>query len=177
MSLLLVPSILHEAFGMVVLDAMLHGVPVMVAATGALPEAAGPTAAAAVLPMPMVEFPQSTASTCPCADSRPPATPAAHCVDCWVQGERRWDLRVQPGEPDKQHVHSWAAAIVALLSSKEAYHSASRLSRLVAAEKVAEKAPQLEALLQWLQPPLASATPFRNPSVQGPGGFCAMLFD
>jgi hypothetical protein len=56
MSLLLVPSVLHEAFGMVVLDAMLHGLPVLVAAAGALSEAAA-GAAAAVVPVPLVEFP------------------------------------------------------------------------------------------------------------------------
>lgn len=58
MSVLLVPSVLHEAFGMVVLDAMLHGLPVIVAAAGALPEAAA-GAAAAVLPVNMVSFPST----------------------------------------------------------------------------------------------------------------------
>jgi hypothetical protein len=58
MSILLVPSVLHEAFGMVVLDALLHGLPVIVAAAGALPEAAA-GAAAAVLPVNMVSFPRT----------------------------------------------------------------------------------------------------------------------
>jgi hypothetical protein len=53
MSLVLVPSILHEAFGMVVVDAMLHGLPVIVSEVGALAEAAA-GAAAAILPVPMV---------------------------------------------------------------------------------------------------------------------------
>jgi hypothetical protein len=53
--LLLVPSILHEAFGMVVLDAMLHGIPVLVAAAGALQEAVAGTAAG--LPVPLAHFP------------------------------------------------------------------------------------------------------------------------
>lgn len=53
--LLLVPSILHEAFGMVALDAMLYGIPVLVAAAGALQQAVAGTAAG--LPVALVQFP------------------------------------------------------------------------------------------------------------------------
>lgn len=56
MSVLLVPSVLHEAFGMVTLDALLHGLPVIVAEAGALLEATA-GAAAAVMPVSMVTFP------------------------------------------------------------------------------------------------------------------------
>jgi len=49
-SLVIVPSILAEAFGLVVEDSMLRGLPVIVADAGALPEAAA-GAAAAVLPV------------------------------------------------------------------------------------------------------------------------------
>lgn len=66
MNLLLVPSVLHEAFGMVVLDAMLHGLPVIVSEAGALAEAAA-GAAAAVLPVNMVSFP-TTQRICSAGD-------------------------------------------------------------------------------------------------------------
>jgi hypothetical protein len=68
-SLVIVPSILAEAFGLVVVDSMLRGLPVIVADAGALPEAAA-GAAVAVLPVQMVQFPVAKSSQASLAEAK-----------------------------------------------------------------------------------------------------------
>eukprot|EP00775_Hariotina_reticulata_P003429 gene3429-3701_t len=68
-SLVMVPSILAEAFGLVVVDSMLRGLPVIVADAGALPEAAA-GAAAAVLPVQMARFPVAKAKPAALAEAK-----------------------------------------------------------------------------------------------------------
>jgi len=170
MSLVLVPSVLQEAFGMVVQDAMLHGVPVIVAAAGALPEAAA-GAAAAVLPVKLVEFPpvarSATTTTRPtlqaaeCApgeNTQELARPAslsnccchnANCDCCWLMDQRRWDSRVYP-ELQQQEIDTWASAIQQVLSSREYYQRASKLSRTAGLKVVQQGTQHLDALVQQL---------------------------
>lgn len=144
MSLVLVPSVLHEAFGMVVVDAMLHGLPVLVSEAGALPEAAA-GAAAAVLPVEMVRFPPDTDSS----DSSS-STGQQPEVQAWLAGQRSWGRRAYGRQ--EQHVQAWADAVPGLLSDREAYVSAGTRGRRAALAAVADgEQQQLQQLVAWLR--------------------------
>jgi glycosyltransferase involved in cell wall biosynthesis len=140
MSLVLVPSVLHEAFGMVVVDAMLQGLPVLASEAGALPEAAA-GAAAAVLPVEMVRFP-------PDADSSS-STGQQHEMQAWLAGQRSWGRR-EYGQQE-QHVQAWADAVSGLLSDREAYVSAGQRGRRAAMVAMADGEQQLQQLVAWLR--------------------------
>jgi glycosyltransferase involved in cell wall biosynthesis len=63
MAVVLVPSIWLEAWGMVVVEAMLRGIPVVVSDAGGLPEAC--LGAGAVLPVNKIQIPVDQATGCP----------------------------------------------------------------------------------------------------------------
>lgn len=153
---------------MVVVDAMLHGLPVVVSAAGALPEA-GAGAAAAVLPVLMAEFPPHTpaaADGCGGGSCQPAMAEAAaldarlggsstsscgSCnVACWLQGQRRWSDRIYPAAQPQHVERSWAQAIAGVLASRESYMQVSSRSRQAALGFVQEAPRQLEALVEWL---------------------------
>jgi hypothetical protein len=142
MVLVLAPSVWQEAFGMVVLDALVRGVPVIVSGQGALAEAAM-GAAAAVVPVQPMLLPLEQ-----------------HQQQHHVHGEGSrsavgeitpiWQQRVFPEQP-QQVVNAWAAAIAEVLSSRERYEGASRAGK-AAAIGLLEKQPQLlQEFLEWLQ--------------------------
>lgn len=124
MWLVLVPSLLPEAFGMVVVDAMLRGIPVIISNAGALPEAAL-GAAGAVVPVRQVQLPDSDAAG---------------------GGARRFAQRMHP----EQDVGSWAAAVERLLGDEQAYAEASTAARAAAAAFVRGGDQELATLAQWL---------------------------
>lgn len=180
MSIVLAPSVLKEAFGMVVLDALLHGVPVFVADAGALAEAAA-GAAAAVLPVAMVHFPPaSTSNAGSCAAVAPgqdATTPNVHgssgrilaehgkCIgtEGSAAGSSNTDSVVASWvaqqcswgsrvyqQQQPEHEQAWAAAVCSVLSNRTAYLAASQRGRAAACEAVAGAQQQLQQLVHWV---------------------------
>jgi hypothetical protein len=124
MTLLLAPSIWQEAYGMVVTDALLRGLPVIVSNQGGLEEAAMGVAAA-VVPVTPLHFPLDDES-----------------------GDPSWALRVQP---EDQPVQLWVQAILQVLQSQDHYKGCSRTGRSSALQLLAKQQLMLQQLLEWMQ--------------------------
>jgi hypothetical protein len=154
---LIAPSLLQEAFGMVVTDAALRGVPAVVAAAGGLPEAGG--GGARLAPVRLASFPEacdacgrlvgaiaenscggSSAPLCGCS-SGAGAPPGRH---------PSWEHRRLPSE---QPAATWEAEVRALLAGPKAYASASATARRAALDAVGDAAAggaEVADLLAWL---------------------------
>lgn len=154
----LVPSVLHEAFGMVVVDALLHGVPVIVSDAGALEEAAC-GAAVAVAPMPHATFPQQPrvvpAAAADSADGVQDgrgALAAKGTVAVAAAADRRWRWHAKQLPPVQQyHVEAWMQPLQQLFSSQTGYEQACRLSSSAALQYVRVRAAEeWSAFESWL---------------------------
>ncbi len=120
---LLMPSLWYEGFGLIVMQAMLHGIPVIASDSGGLVEAKSGTGF--VIPAPHVERYE------PEFDERAMPRPVVGRVD----------------------VEPWAEAIQTLTSDGEAYRRESAASRRAAADFLAGLRPgAMEAFLQSLAP-------------------------
>jgi len=125
---LLMPSLWYEGFGLVVMEAMLRGIPVIASDSGGLVEAKAGTGF--VVPAPRVERYE------PVYDERAMPRPVTGAIDL---------------EP-------WAAALHALLSDREAYARESAASRRAAAAFVGALPPgAMEAYLARLAPSAPAA--------------------
>eukprot|EP00877_Chromochloris_zofingiensis_P007912 jgi/Chrzof1/3374/Cz12g23030.t1 len=122
MTVVVVPSLLHEAFGMVVIDAMLRGIPVIVSNAGALPEVG--QQAAVVVPVNIMQVGQHQ-SIRACFDRH-------------------------SGDSDTQDTDAWVAAVYSLLSDREAYRKRSEACRLKALQYLDQGAASVQHLLEWL---------------------------
>jgi glycosyltransferase involved in cell wall biosynthesis len=145
MVLVLAPSVWQEALGMVVVDALARGVPVIVSDQGGLAEAAMGAAAGVVPVQPMV-LP---------LEQQHQQQQQQHVHGEGFRSEKseaapNWQQRVFPEQP-LHVVHAWAAAVAEMLSSRERYEAASRAGR-AATIGLLEKQPQLlQEFLEWLQ--------------------------
>jgi hypothetical protein len=124
----LMPSLWYEGFGLVAMEAMLHGIPVIASDSGGLVEAK--TGTGFVVPAPRVERYE------PVYDERAMPRPVTGAIDL---------------EP-------WAAALHTLLSDREAYARESAASRRAAAAFVGALPPRaMEAYLAGLAPSAPAA--------------------
>jgi glycosyltransferase involved in cell wall biosynthesis len=137
--LLLMPSLWYEGFGLSVMEAMLHGIPVIASDAGGLVEAKSGTGF--VVPVRPIERYQ------PVFDERAMPLPEIEPTD----------------------IVPWADAVRALLTDRELYESESAQSRKVALEFVgALRAGKLEELLQSLVPqPAGPQQSERHLSMEG----------
>jgi glycosyltransferase involved in cell wall biosynthesis len=126
MTVLLAPSLWQEAYGMVVTDALLRGVPVIVSDQGGLEEAAL-GCAAAVVPVNPMQLPEAGSES---AGFRP-----------------SWQARVLPAEQD---VAGWAQALQRLLGDRGMYESCSQSGWDAAQRLVQHQRQLLEQLVEWL---------------------------
>lgn len=127
MTVLLAPSLWQEAYGMVVTEALLRGVPVIVSDQGGLSEAAL-GCAAAVVPVNPMQLPQTGSEL---AGFRP----------CW-------QARVFP---TKQDVTGWALALQRLLGDRGTYESCSKSGWDAALRLVQHQRQLLDQLVDWLK--------------------------
>jgi glycosyltransferase involved in cell wall biosynthesis len=129
-----VPSVWQEAFGMVVVDAMLRGLPVITSDLGGLPEAGlGAAAALPVSPMalPVAEGGGGSSGGWPCAS---------------------WRDRAYTEQPASV-VEAWAGALAALLKGPGAvgrYAAAAAAARAAALAHVADRNRFLGRFKGWL---------------------------
>lgn len=128
MKVLLAPSLWQEAYGMVVTDAVLRGVPVIVSDQGGLSEAALGSPAA-VVPVQPMQLPVTGA---------PDAAGAAP----------RWRDRVFP---EGQELAGWAQALQRLLGHRAVYESCSGAGREAALRLVQHQAHLLDQMVTWLR--------------------------
>jgi glycosyltransferase involved in cell wall biosynthesis len=137
--LLLMPSLWYEGFGLSVMEAMLHGIPVIASDAGGLVEAKSGTGF--VVPVRAIERYQ------PVFDERAMPLPV-----------------IEPSD-----ITPWADAVRTLLSDRAVYDSESARSRKAALEFVSGlTAGKLEALLQSLEPQPAEPQPAeRHISMEG----------
>jgi glycosyltransferase involved in cell wall biosynthesis len=151
MVLVLAPSVWQEAFGMVVVDALARGVPVIVSDQGGLAEAAMGAAAAVVPVQPMVlPLEQQKHQQQQQQQQQQQHVHGEGSRSGRSEGAPNWQQRVFPEQP-LEVVHAWAAAVAEMLSSRERYEAASRAGR-AAAIGLLEKQPQLlQEFLEWLQ--------------------------
>lgn len=126
MTVLLAPSLWQEAYGMVVTDAVLRGVPVLVSDQGGLAEAACGCPAAVVHVKPM-QLP----ATAPDASGFRPA----------------WQDRVFPQD---QELTGWVQALQRLLVHRGVYEGCSRDGREAALRLVQHQRQLLDQLVAWL---------------------------
>jgi hypothetical protein len=124
-SLLLTPSVWQEAYGMVVTDALLRGVPTICSDQGGLTEAALGCAAGVVPVQPML-LPVDQAT-----------------------GQPLWVRRTFPQQQAEQ-LSAWVAAIQRLLGSRELYEACSAAGREAGARLVQHQPQLLGQLLAWL---------------------------
>ncbi|KAI8469278.1 MAG: hypothetical protein J3K34DRAFT_522271 [Monoraphidium minutum] len=139
MDLVIMPSLLQEAFGMALVDAALRGVPAVAASAGALAEAGGGAAA---------EAPVSLAACHAGGGARGTNAPAAAAAACGAHPS--WALRRLPRE---QPLDAWEAAARRLLAGREAYAAASRAARTAAMDLVGSPEgarAEVAALAGWL---------------------------
>jgi hypothetical protein len=142
--LVLAPSVWQEAFGMVVVEALVRGVPVVVSDQGGLAEAAM-GAAAAVIPVQPMVLPFEQQQQQQYQNVHGGGSDSGRSTSAPI-----WQQRVFPEQP-VQVVNAWAAAVAPVLSSRETYDAVSRAGR-AAAIGVLEKQPQLlQEFLDWLQ--------------------------
>lgn len=128
--ILLMPSLWYEGFGLIVMEAMLRGIPVIASDAGGLKEAKRGTGY--VIPVQMIERYQ------PAFDEHAMPKPVAPVND----------------------VAPWVAAIEQLTSDRDAYERESVLSRSAAAEFVAAlDAAEMERYLKTLRPLAAKPAP------------------
>jgi hypothetical protein len=127
MTVLLAPSLWQEAYGMVVTEALLRGVPVIVSDQGGLSEAAL-GCAAAVVPVNPMQLPLTGSES---AGFRP----------CW-------QARVLPAEQD---VAGWALALQRLLGDRGVYETCSTSGWDAAQRLVQHQRQLLDQLVDWLR--------------------------
>jgi hypothetical protein len=138
MMVVLAPSVWQEAFGMVVVEAMLRGVPVIVSDQGGLQEAAMAAGTAVrVQPMvlPLEQQQQQTAGVAVAFDGG--SVPS-------------WQQRVFPQQP-AEVLDAWAAALAELLGSRERYQASSVAGRSAALGLLRAQPQLLQEFLDWLQ--------------------------
>jgi hypothetical protein len=128
MTVLLAPSLWQEAYGMVVTDALLRGVPVIVSDQGGLSEAAL-GCPAAVVPVQPMQLPLAGA---PDAEGAAP----------------RWCDRVFP---EGQELAGWAQALHRLLGHRGVYEGCSRAGREAALRLVQHQGQLLDQMVSWLR--------------------------
>jgi hypothetical protein len=156
----LAPSIWCEAFGMVVVDALLRGVPVLASGTGGLPEAA--LGAAQLLPIDGIQLPLvvaagagTSASVAGADDGGDGAEAGAGAAGGGSDGTASaaaplWSQRILPGA-HQQPVATWASCLRSLLTDAQAYAAASRTGRGAAADWMEGSAQELRSVLEWMQ--------------------------
>jgi hypothetical protein len=158
---MLCPSLWLEAFGMVVVDGLARGIPVLASSVGGLPEAKLGTGY--LLPVQPIHFRATSAQTVSCGGCRrghsePAATTSPLCEDAGGKGSEReahsapkWADRVLPG----QAIEPWVSALRRVLQV-DAYREESESSRSRAVQYVSEGAGALStfctALRQLRQP-------------------------
>jgi len=138
-ALLLAPSVWCEAYGMVVVDALLRGLPVAVSDQGGLAEAG--LGVAAVLRVAPMQLPQHAAG--------PSTSGAAAGAD---SGSARWQQRVFVEQPESV-VGAWADAVRALLLSPgraERYTAQAAAARAAALRLVGSRNALLGGFKAWL---------------------------
>jgi glycosyltransferase involved in cell wall biosynthesis len=137
--LLLMPSLWYEGFGLSVMEAMLHGIPVVASDAGGLVEAKSGTGF--VVPVRMIARYQ------PVFDDRAMPLP-----------------EIEPSD-----ITPWADAVRTLLSDRTVYETESARSRKAALDFVSSlTAGKLEALLESLAPqPVGTQAPERHISMEG----------
>jgi glycosyltransferase involved in cell wall biosynthesis len=125
MTVLLAPSLWQEAYGMVVTEAILRGIPVIVSDQGGLSEAACgcPAAVVPVQPMQLPEVPG-------------PSGPAPS-----------WQARVLP---EDQELAGWVQALQRLLGRRDVYEGCSSAGRDAALRVVQHQGLLLEQMVVWL---------------------------
>lgn len=124
MTLLLAPSLWQEAYGMVVTDAVLRGIPVIVSNQGGLAEAALGVAAAVVPVNPMT-------------------LPVDQNTGCCSWKHRQF--------PTDQPVQQWIDAIQEVVSSRELYQSHSNACWDVGQQLLRQQPELLQQFFSWLQ--------------------------
>jgi glycosyltransferase involved in cell wall biosynthesis len=149
MMIVLAPSVWQEAFGMVVVEAMLRGVPVIVSDQGGLSEAAVPAGMAAanvvrVQPMVLPQEQQQQQQM----HSRQVGVSAA--VYSCAESAPNWQQRVFLQQPPEV-VNAWAAALSELLSSKARYELYAWSGKNAAVELLGMQPQLLQGFLSWLQ--------------------------
>jgi glycosyltransferase involved in cell wall biosynthesis len=134
---MLMPSLWYEGFGLVVMESMLHGIPVVSSDAGGLVEAKMGTGF--VVPVRQIERYE------PVFDERSMPLPAI----------------------DPPHIGPWVEAVRTLLSDPSVYERESAASRRAAQAFVQSlHAGKLEELLQSLQPRLPEPNAERHPSME-----------
>ncbi|GBF90477.1 hypothetical protein Rsub_03473 [Raphidocelis subcapitata] len=167
MDVVMVPSLLEEAFGLVVLDAALRGLPVVAAAAGALPEAAAAAGGgAAIVPVAAARFPLACGACgggggggggggcihgSTCSDGAPACGCACACGGADRTPRPSWERRQLPPARE-QPLAEWEAALRRLLASRAAYAAASEAARCGARARVeaALGGGEVGGLLAWL---------------------------
>jgi glycosyltransferase involved in cell wall biosynthesis len=147
--LVLAPSFWQEAFGMVVVDAMLRGVPVITSDLGGLPEAG--LGVALQLPVVPLQLPVVAGTSAPPVAAVAGAESSGHSTHSTgdTGGYPRWeDRQIVPSEG--QPVGLWAQAVQQLLGDGEQYERAARVSRAAAVTYVLEQEQELQAFMKWL---------------------------
>lgn len=127
MVVVLAPSLWQEAYGLVVTDAVLRGIPVIVSDQGGLSEAAV-GCPAAVVPVNPMQLPMTGSDT--------------------VGFRPGWQGRVLPEE---QELAGWVQALQRLLGHRGVYEGCSRAGRKAALRLVQHQGHLLEQLIVWLQ--------------------------
>lgn len=142
-TVLLAPSVWQEAYGMVVTEALLRGIPVVVSDQGGLAEAAL-GCAAAVVPVQPMQLPVPGCSTGPAGPTAAAAAGAA-----LVAATPSWQSRVLPQEQD---LRPWVQALQQLLGDKGLYEGCSRAGREAALRLVQHQGQLLGQMVDWLRP-------------------------
>jgi len=123
MTVVMAPSLWQEAYGMVVTEALLRGLPVLVSDQGGLAEAAL-GCAAAVVPVRPLELPE--------------AVPG---------GGPSWQGRVLPQDQD---LTGWCQALQKLLGDRGVYEACSRAGRGAGLRWLGQQGQQLQQLVEWI---------------------------
>lgn len=150
MTVLLAPSVWQEAYGMVVTEAVLRGVPVIVSDQGGQSEAAlgCPAAVVPMRPMELPYHPQEGAAAAGAAGGAVAGAPAGPSAgSAGYSRPYRWQDRVYPADQD---LGGWVQALQRLLGDRGVYERCSAAGREAGLRLVQHQRQLLDQLVVWL---------------------------